>query len=191
MTEYAFDPGYGKHLVSLIFSLEDMYADINKFKNLKQKQFYFKQYYPGMIKLLKQNTEFYLGCLLWAVYLKAQPEGDIIGNHCLGKEYNEESSLVELLFLIKFMLTFNKDTKYFMNQEFKYSKEDMEMLEVYKEFAIMNKGFVNTKKNIDLKLPTAIKTPNKEGLAKIKTIIDTVTVSGDFDKLNELRGLIL
>ena len=50
MTEYFFDPGYSKHLVSLVFSLEDMYSDINKFKNLNQKKFYFKQYYPGMIK---------------------------------------------------------------------------------------------------------------------------------------------
>ena len=61
MTEYLFDPGYGRHLVSLVFSLEDMYADINKFKNLNQKKFYFKQYYPGMLKLLKQNTAFYFG----------------------------------------------------------------------------------------------------------------------------------
>ena len=44
MTEYLFDPGYGRHLVSLIFSLEDMYGDINKFKNLNQKKFYFRQY---------------------------------------------------------------------------------------------------------------------------------------------------
>lgn len=191
MTNYAFDPGYGKHLVSLVFSLEDMYADINKFKNLKQKQFYFKQYYPGMLKLLKQNTEFYLGCLLWAVYLKNQPEGDITGNHCLGKEYNEESSLVELIFLMKFMATFNKDTKYFMNQEFKYSEDDMAMLEVYKEFAVMNEGFVKTEKNTDLKLPKELKTPTEDELKIIKKTIDDVVQTGDFDKLNSLKGYIL
>ena len=28
MSEYLFDPGYGRHLVSLIFSLEDMYGTI-------------------------------------------------------------------------------------------------------------------------------------------------------------------
>lgn len=191
MTEYAFDPGYGKHLVSLVFSLEDMYADINKFKNLGQKKFYFKQYYPGMLKLLKQNTAFYMGCLLWAVYLKSQPEGDIIGNHCLGKEYDENSSLVELLFLMSFMRTFSKDTKYFMNIEFKYSEDDMKMLEVYKEFAQMNEGFVKVSKNTDLKLPECVKTPSKEDLDTIKTVIDEVTTSGNFDKLMELRGLIL
>lgn len=191
MTEYAFDPGYSRHLVSLVFSLEDMYSDINKFKNLNQKKFYFKQYYPGMIKLLNQNTSFYLGCLLWAVYLKSLPEGDIVGNHCLGKEYDEDKSLVELLFLMQFMRTFSKDTKYFMNQDFKYSEEDMEMLEVYKEFAIMNEGFVKTEKNTDLLLPKEVKTPTKDELNTIKTTIDEVVSGGDFSKLNGLRGLIL
>ena len=151
MSEYLFDPGYGRHLVSLIFSLEDMYGTINKFKNLGQKKFQFKQYYPSILKLLKQNTAFYLGCMLWAVYLKSLTEGDIIDNYCLGKEYNEESSLIELLFLIKFTKTFSKDTKYYMNTDFSYPEEDAKMLEVYKEFAILNEGFVNTKKNTDLK----------------------------------------
>jgi len=191
MTEYAFDSGYGRHLVSLVFSLEDMYADINKFKNFGQKKFYFKQYYPGMIKLLKQNTAFYMGCLLWAVYLKAQPQGDIVGNHCLGKEYDEHSSLVELNFLMSFMRTFSKDTKYYMNVDFKYSEDDMKMLEVYKEFAQINEGFINVKKNTDLKLPSEIKTPTKDELGTIKQTIDEVTSSGDFDKLMDLRGLIL
>ena len=61
MAEYLFDPGYGQHLVSLIFSLEDMYADINKFKNLGQKKFQFKQYYSSIVKLLNHNIAFYLG----------------------------------------------------------------------------------------------------------------------------------
>ena len=191
MTEYLFDPGYGRHLVSLVFSLEDMYADINKFKNLGQKKFYFKQYYPGMLKLLKQNTAFYMGCLLWAVYLKAQPEGKISGNHCLGKEYDENKSLVELLFLMSFMRTLSKDTKYYLGQDFKYSEEDMAMLEVYKEFAQINEGFVSVEKNTDLKSPEVVKTPNEEELEKIKSVIDTVVSTGEFDSLMDLRGLIL
>ena len=132
-----------------------------------------------------------MGCLLWAVYLKAQPEGDIVGNHCLGKEYKEESSLVELLFLMQFMLTFSKDTKYYMGQDFKYSQEDMEMLEIYKEFAQMNEGFVNVQKNTDLKLPKEVKSPNKEEINIIKETIDKVVSTGDFNLLYDLRGYIL
>lgn len=191
MTDYLFDPGYGKHLVSLIFSLEDMYADINKFKNLNQKKFYFRQYYSGILKLIKQNTEFYLGCLLWAVYLKSLPEGDILNNHCYGKDYDEESSLVELLFLIKFLKTFSKDTKYYMNQDFKYSEDDMTMLEIYRDFAHINQGFTKIKKNTEIQLPNSVKTPTENELKIIKETIDEVVKDGDFDKLNKLRGYII
>jgi hypothetical protein len=191
MTEYLFDPGYSQHLVSLIFSLEDMYEDIAKFKNLGQKKFRFKQYYSGIIKLLRQNTAFYLGCLLWAVYLVNQEEGNIINNYCLGKDYDEEKSLIELDFLIKFTKTFNKDTKYYMNTDFKFPEEDSTMLEIYREFAVMNEGFVNIKKTTDLKLPKQIKTPSKEDLNTIKTTIDKVITTGDFDLLFEHRGIIL
>ena len=132
-----------------------------------------------------------MGCLLWAVYLKSQPEGEVINNHCFGKEYNEDSSLVELLFLMKFMRTFSKDTKYYMGQDFKYSESDMEMLEIYKEFAQMNEGFVKTEKNTDLKLPSSVKTPSKAELETIKSTIDEVVKTGDFDKLMDLRGLVI
>lgn len=191
MAEYLFDPGYSRHLVSLVFSLEDIYAAVNRFKNLGQKKFQFKRYYPEILKLIKQNIAFYMGCLLWAVYLKTQPEGKIEGNHCLGKEYNEKQALVELYYLINFLQNFSKDTKYYLNTDFNYSKDDMDMLEVYKEFAQMNEGFVNVRKNTDLKLPSALKTPSADELNTIKSTIDTVISTGDFDKLMELRGLIL
>ena len=191
MTEYLFDPGYSQHLVSLVFSLEDMYGDINKFKNLGQKKFRFKQYYPGMLKLLRQNTGFYLGCLLWATYLANQEDSDITNNYCLGKEYDEHQSLIELDFLIKFSQTFSKDTKYYMGIDFKFPEEDASMLGTYRAFAVMNEGFVNIKKTSDLKLPENIKKPSKEDLETIKTTIDKVVTTGDFDLLFDIRGLIL
>ena len=55
----------------------------------------------------------------------------------------------------------------------------------------MNEGFVKTEKNTDLKLPSSIKTPDKNSLESIKTTIDKVVSTGNFDLLNELRGLIL
>lgn len=191
MTKYLFDPGYSQHLVSLIFSLEDMYGDINKFKNLGQKKFRFKQYYSGILKLIKQNTAFYLGCLLWAVYISNNEEGDITDNYCLGKKYNEQQSLIELDFLIKFSQNFSKDTKYYMGTDYKFPEEDAEMLGTYRAFAVMNEGFVNIKKNTDLKLPNNIKIPSQEDLQTIKTTIDKVVSTGNFDLLYEVRGLIL
>ena len=190
MTEYLFDPGYSQHLVSLIFSLEDMYGDINKFKNLGQKKFRFKQYYSGIVKLLRQNTAFYLGCLLWATYLANQEEGDIANNYCLGKEYDEAQSLIELDFLIKFSQTFSKDTKYYMGIDYKFPEEDEALLGTYREFAVLNEGFVNIKSTSDLKLPDSLKKPSKEELETIKTTIEKVVSTGNFDLLFDIRGLI-
>lgn len=190
MTEYLFDPGYSQHLVSLIFSLEDMYGDINKFKNLGQKKFRFKQYYPGILKLIRQNTAFYLGCLLWATYLSNQETGEITGNYCLGKEYDEHKSLIELDFLIKFSQTFSKDTKYYMGIDYKFPEEDESLLGTYREFAVLNEGFVNIKSTSDLKLPDSLKKPSKEELETIKTTIEKVVSTGNFDLLFDIRGLI-
>ncbi|MCD8377398.1 MAG: hypothetical protein LUB59_01270 [Candidatus Gastranaerophilales bacterium] len=191
MTEYLFDPGYGRHLNSLIYTLEDIYETIGKFKNLSQRKFKFKQYFPAILELLDQNTTFYLGCLLWAVYLKSQPEGDIINNHCLGNVFDEQTSLIELLFLMKFSQTFSKDTKYYLNEDFVYPEEYSGILEIYKEFAILNDGFVNTKKNTDITIPDKLKTPPPEDLETIKRTIDETVSTGDFDKLLKIRGLIL
>jgi hypothetical protein len=191
MTKYLFDPGYGQHLVSLVFSLEDIYAEINKFKNLGQKKFQFKQYYPSILKILKQNTDFYLGCLLWAVYISSQPEGELENNFCYGKEFDEDKSLIELLFLIKFLKTFSKDTKYYLGQEFKYDEKDLEMLEVYREFALMNKAFTQAKLNKDLTFPKSIKTPSAQELEQIKSVIEKAVQTGEFDILNSVKGYIL
>ena len=76
---------------------------------------------------------------------------------------------------------------YFLLSFLKY----IENIEVYKEFAILNEGFVNTKKNTDLKLPNSLKTPSKEELYTIHTTIQEVVKTGNFDKLFEIRGLIL
>ena len=92
---------------------------------------------------------------------------------------------------MKFMRTFSKDTKYYMGQDFKYSESDMEMLEIYKEFAQMNEGFVKTEKNTDLKLPSSVKTPSKNELNTIKSTIDEVVLTGNFDKLMDIKGLVI
>ena len=64
------------------------------------------------------------------------------------------------------------------------------MLEVYKEFAMMNQGFVNVKKVSDLKFPDSVKTPSADDLVKIKSTIDEVVKNGDFELLFNVRDLI-
>lgn len=188
----AFDPGYGQYLTSFINNIEYIYGEVNKFKNLGQKKFKFKTFYPQILALIEQNTAFYLGCMLWATYVKSQKGATLTGNHCLGQEYNEEMELMEINYMVEFINHFNKDTKYYLNLGFEFPRDKMEILETYKEFAKLNEGFVNSKTADDIKIPSSLKTPTDN---EIKTIYNTiqkeVISSGDFEKLYTLKNLIL
>ena len=51
---------------------------------------------------------------MWASYLKAQNEVEIISNPCFGAEYNEEENISATQYMLKFVELFPKDIKYFM-----------------------------------------------------------------------------
>ena len=85
-----FDPGFGPHILEFQGSVEYLYTDINKYKNLSQRRIKFRQYYKKILEIFKNNLGFYTGCLMWASYICAQPKQKILSNHCFGTEYNEE-----------------------------------------------------------------------------------------------------
>ena len=128
---------------------------------------------------------------MWAVYIKAQPEGEIIKNYCYGKKFDEENSIIELIFLMDYVNRLPKDTNYYLNSDFQYPDEYFYMLEVYKKFVILNKGFTELKLNTEIVLPDEIKTPTQRQYTKIKKTIDDVIEYGNFDLLEEIRGYII
>ena len=65
---------------------------------------------------------------------------------------------------------------------------DTKLLEAYKEFLTINKGFVESKLNTDILLPAGMKT---EGAEEFKTKIDEVLKTEDLSKLLEYRDMIL
>jgi len=187
-----FDPGYAKYLTSFIYNIEYMYAEVNKFKNLGQKKFKFKSFYPQILTLIEQNVAFYLGCMLWATYVSSQKGAEIVGNQCLGNEYDENVELQEINYISEFVKYLGKDTKYYLNIDYKLSDEYAQIIEVYKEFARFNRGFVDSKVADDIKLPPTLKTPKASDIEKIHSVITTeVVTSGKFEKLFELKDLIL
>ena len=123
-----------------------------------------------------------MGC----VY-QTQPEQDILNNHCLGQKYDEEANISDTEFMIKFLELFPKDMKYFLGENYETDKCNMQILEMYKEFLIINKGFVESKKNTDILLPKEMKTEKAE---TFKEIIDNVIKSEDLSKLVEYKGLV-
>lgn len=182
-----FDPGFGPYILAFRGTVEYLYTDINRFKNLSQRKIKFRQYYKKFIDIFNNNLGFYIGCLMWAAYIKTQSEQDILNNHCLGQKYDEKANISDTEFMIKFLELFPKDMKYFLGTNYEIDKYDRQILEMYKEFLIINKGFVESKKNTDILLPANIKTEQAENFKKI---IDNVINSKDLSKLVEYKELI-
>ena len=182
-----FDPGFGPYILAFQGTVNYLYADISRFKNLSQRQMKFRQYYKKFLEMFDNNLGFYVGCLMWAAYIKTQPEQEILNNPCLGKEYNEEENTAESDFMLNFTELFPKDMKYFLGQKFEFEPYVKRISEVYKEFLVINEGFVNTTNNTDIKLPEGLSTDNAEGF---KEIIDSAIKEGNLAKLLENKELI-
>ena len=182
-----FDPGFAPYIMAFRGTVEYLYMDINRFKNLSQRKMKFRQYYKKFLELFNNNLGFYVGCLMWAAYIKTQPEQDILNNNCLGGEYNEEENVSDVDFMIKFLELLPKDMKYFLGMNYEINPEDLNILEMYKEFLTINKGFVNSKKNTDILLPSGMKT---DGAENFKDKIDEVLKIEDLSKLLEYKDLI-
>lgn len=182
-----FDPGFAPYILAFRGTVEYLYMDINRFKNLSQRKMKFRQYYKKFLELFNNNLGFYVGCLMWAAYIKTQPEQDILNNNCLGGEYNEEENVSDVDFMIKFLELLPKDMKYFLGMDYEINPNDVKILEMYKEFLTINKGFVNSKKNTDILLPAGMKT---DGAENFKDKIDEVLKTEDLSKLLEYKDLI-
>ena len=182
-----FDPGFAPYILAFRGTVEYLYMDINRFKNLSQRKMKFRQYYKKFLELFNNNLGFYVGCLMWAAYIKTQPKQEILNNPCLNQPYDEESNISDTEFMIKFLELFPKDMKYFLGENYEINQGDLKILEMYKEFLIINKGFVETKYNTDIKLPEGMKT---DGAETYKEKIDEVLKQEDLSKLLEYRDLV-
>ena len=187
-TGLEFDPGFAPYILAFQGTVEYLYADINRFKNLSQKKVKFMQYHKKLLEIFNNNLGFYVGCLMWAAYIKAQPEQEILSNHCLGKEYNEEENKADTQFMLSFTELFPKDMKYFLGKNYEFDKNIIKLLEVYEEFLVINKGFTETKTTADLLIPKSVKTENADSY---KVIIDNAIKSEDLSLLLKDLSTIL
>lgn len=185
-----FDPGIAQHTTILSLSLNYIYTEINSFKNLGQRKMKFKMSYPQIIRMVNNNVGFCLGSLLWAVYIKSLGDLKIEGNPCLGDTFDENETVEEIEFSVKYFEQLQKDSKYYMNTNYEINPEYIKILELYKEFLVKNKNFVNTNTTNDIILPSEIKTPDSKGLETIHTKIQEVIKTGKLLDLLEVFELI-
>ncbi len=178
-----FDPGYSASVARVSGNIEYMYSAFLNIPSLKQKRFQFSVLYPKILKAIDLNAAFYLGCMLWGVYLKGNPDKEIVNNPCLNTEFNDDT-FYEVDFLFDFIKEgFNRDAKYYLNKTFEINPLYLKILKLYKEFLSLNKGFINTEKTNDILLPESLKKPDEAGL---KTIYETILKSVKEDNLEIL-----
>ena len=172
-----FDPGFAPYILAFRGMVEYLYTDINRFKNLSQKKLKFRQYYKKILLGFDNNIGFYAGCLMWAAYIKTQPEQEILGNHCFGQTYNAEDNISETQFMLWFITQFAKDMKYYLGETFAFDGKIINLIKTYEEFLILNKGFTETKTNTDILLPKNIEPKD------YKETIENVLKTGKLEEL--------
>ena len=146
------------------------------------------QYYKKILEVFYNNIGFYTGCLMWAAYIKSQPEQEILNNPCLGDNYNEKENIADTQYMAKFVELFPKDMKYFLGQNFEFEPEIQKLIKIYEEFLILNKGFTKTQLNSDVALPDSVKT---EDVNIYKNTIDTAIEAGKLVLLkNEINNIL-
>ncbi len=178
-----FDPGFAKHTTILSINLEYFYNSLNAFKNFNQKKMKFKMSYQNLVKMVNNNVGFCMGCMLWAQYIKALGDLPIEGNPCLGDTFNPEESVEEIDFSINYFDKLKKDAKYYCGLNYEFNPKYIDILNLYREFLLLNENFVNAKTTSDIKLPESFKTLSSKELEQIKTKIDEVIKTG---KLSDL-----
>lgn len=186
-----FDPGWGKHVLVYSGSVEYLYKDIARYKNMGQKGFKFKTYFPKIMQLLKNNVGFYTGCLLWAVYLKTLPNSEITGNHCLNETYEGTAFDMEADYINLSIDKLSRDYKYYTGKSVEISAQYKAIMTKYCEFALLNKGFSATKTTNDLLLPEGLKTPSESNIKEIIEAINVAVETGNLETLIEFADKIM
>jgi len=184
-----FDPGYAPLVMESIGQVGYVYYMFGAIKDFKLKKLNFPNTARKIEKLIKTNIAFYLGCLMWGAYIANIKNHEIEGNKLLGEVCSQEEYTSEINFLIEFCeVQFNKDYKYFSGKSFEFPKEYIIILKTYKDFLILNEGFVSCSNTDMIKLPENIKT--ELNFEEIKSRIDEAIEKRQIEILLDSFGLI-
>lgn len=182
--EVLFDPGYAPLVMDSIGAVGYTYYMFSAVKDLRIKRINFPNVFKKLEKLIKTNVAFYLGCLLWASYIKRFNNFKLIGNKLLGEECSQEEYTSEINFLIDFVKNqLPKDSKYYLNKSYIPNENYLLILTTYKDFLILNDGFINCSTTNQIVLPDNLKKLTSEELDMINQKIQDAIANKDIDRL--------
>ena len=189
-----FDPGYSKYTLPFSQNIDAAYNMILSIKAPHQRKFKFQMVYPQLLKLLEHTISFSRGCLLWATFIsknfKDNPK-EILDNHYIGQKIKEDEMLFEVNYAIGYIEKLKKDCKYYLGKTCNLPDDWMQIMQLYKEFLMVNEFLVDAKSSADIKLPLAIKEPSQDDLNKILEQIELVVKSGELKELFKVKKLII
>lgn len=194
MTEtIAFDPGIGKLVVDFNDFLNKVYSQLYVSHTIHAKKAKFKLYSGKIYKYMRNNIAFYMGCLLWAYYIVKENnntpktiDGNIFSN-LTEKQIQDYDFLEQINFLESYFDQYTKDIMFYTGQKIQIPNKWIEIIKLYKEFIILNNGFIATKMTSDLMLPERLK--NTEFNFNIKSKIDEAINKKDLEILLNIDGL--
>jgi len=189
-----FDPGYSKYTLPFSQNIDAAYNMILSIKAPHQRKFKFQMVYPQLLKLLEHTISFYLGCLLWATFISKNFKDnpiEILDNHYIGQKIKEDEMLFEVNYAIGYIEKLKKDCKYYLGKTCNLPDDWMQIMQIYKEFLMVNEFLVEAKSSADIKLPLAIKEPSQDDLNKILEQIELVVKSGELKELFKVKKLII
>ena len=186
-----FDPGFAPIVMNSIGQVGYTYYMFSAVSNLKLKKINFPNVFRKIEKLLKENVAFYLGCLLWASVISKVENSKIEGNKLLGENAKEEEYTSEINFLIGFIEhDSTRDCKYYLNKPYKADEKYLNILKAYKEFLIVNNGFVNCENTNQIILPKSIKVLDEGSAVKAQEAIKKAINDKDLVELFDVYNLI-
>lgn len=186
-----FDPGYALIVIDALGQVGYTYYVFSAAQNIKLKRLNFPHTLRKIETFLKKNVAFYLGCLLWACYIKQFENAELEGNMLLGEKCEEEEYTSEINFLIDFVSNqLPKDSKYYINKNYECDEKYLPILETYKEFLILNKGFCDVSKVSQIIIPNNLKKLNNEQLILVNEKIQKAINEKDIEQLFDCFSLI-
>ena len=94
-----FDPGFAPIVIDYIGQVAYYCYAFSAIKDIKLKRINFPMVFKKIETCLEKNIAFYLGCLMWASYIKQFDDYEIEGNQLLGVDCEEEEYTSEINFL--------------------------------------------------------------------------------------------
>lgn len=188
-----FDPGLGNLVIDFNEFINNFYSKLMSLTTIHQKRTHFKLFASKIEKNLKNNIDFYLGCLLWAYYIKEdniKSPKEITGNvfYNMNEEQKENYDyMIQVNFIENYFDSFERDMLYYTGKKYKIPEQWKLIVSLYSKFLELNKGFTNTKTTDDIILPDGLKEIKfTKNLPDIKEILQKAIEIKDLSHLSKI-----